>query len=96
MIRESENSSVGGKSGLWVFVLFCFVEICYYCNVRGVRNFGIIIEVLKWIFVYIFFYIRYFNSDYLKLWRWIFLVYWLVYICIYSKNLVNIIFKIIL
>lgn len=47
MIRESENSSVGGKSGLWVFVLFCFVEICYYCNVRGVRNFGMVIGVLK-------------------------------------------------
>lgn len=95
MTRESENSSVGGKSGSRVFALLRFVEICHHCNARGASNLGTAIEVLKCIFVYIFFHIRHSNSDHSKPRRRISLVHWSVYTCIYSKNLVNTTFKII-
>lgn len=87
MTRESENSSVGGKSGSRVFALLRFVEICHHCNARGARNLGTAIEVLKWIFVYIFFHIRHSNSDHSKPRRRISLVHWSVYMHIYTVRI---------
>lgn len=46
--------------------------------------------------IYFFFHIRHSNSDNSKPRRRISLVHWSVYTCIYSKNLVNTTFKIIL